>query len=171
MFESQVRIKVVGVCIWLGCANVWRFTVVAGANAAFDRVLWQLGLTAANQCTSFSAYVLADLDRTGRVAQPVDMAGSEDSHYLVNQRHNLRRTNARLAWDGIVRSYAGPAKPYGCADDDCLPLYLRHRSANGSGAYWVCCGLAFQRPNTFGTYSQLHCSRIGHSGSELSPRL
>ena len=144
MFQPQVRSAVHGLRNRLGRAYVWCFAVTAGTDATHDGILRELGLTAANQRTSFSAYVLADLNRTGCVAEPMDLAGSENSLYLVNQHINRGRSNGRLACDGNGRAYAGSAEPIGYINDGCLSLHLRHRPTAGSIAHRLRRRQAFQ---------------------------
>ena len=151
MFQPQVRSAVHGLRNRLGWAYVWCFAVTAGTDATHDGILRELGLTAANQCTSFSAYVLAGFNRTGCVAKPMDLASSKNPLYLVDQHHNRSCCYARLACDGNGQSWLGSAKPNGCTDDGRLSLSFIYRCAAGSVADWVRRGLGFQRPKTAGT--------------------
>ena len=83
MFDPKVRSAVVGLCVRLGRSNVWRFTVTAGADATPDGILRELGLTAANQCTSFSASVLANAVRPSCRSWPMAMADTQATFDLV----------------------------------------------------------------------------------------
>ena len=102
MSFSKICTAVFGVCVWLGYADVRRSTDIAIPIAAFARVLWQLGMTATLQRTSFSAHVLADLNRTGSAAGPMDLAGLEEPLGVVDLHLHLCRTSDRLHCLGSV---------------------------------------------------------------------
>lgn len=146
VFETQVCNAVDGLFGRLGGADVWCPAAIAGAHAADERILWELGLTASDQCTSFSACVLADLNRAGRAIEPMDLACSKNASTLVNHRNNRSRCNTWLACYGDGQSCAGTAKPSRSADDGRIPLSIIYRPAASSATYRLYCGLAFQRP-------------------------
>ena len=167
MFQPQVRSAVHGLRNRLGRAYVWCFAVTAGTDATHDGILRELGLTAANQCTSFSAYVLAGFNRTGCVAKPMDLASSKNPLYLVDQHHNRSCCYARLAGNGIGQSSDGSTKPYGRTDAGRISVSILYRPTAGSVTHRLRCGLAFQRPEKLGINARLN-SRPDQSGNELS---
>lgn len=146
MSETQIRKAVVDLCGLLGIAHVWRVTATPGTNAALACSLRTLGLTAPNQCASFSAYVLADVDRTGRTFGTMGLARDKDPQHLVCQHLNSSGANARLphAWtrQPRIRSTNNLRQ----ANNGRVSLHLCNRRTNASVADREHCRLVSQRP-------------------------
>ena len=144
MSFSKICTAVFGVYVWLGYADVRRSTDIAIPIAAFARVLWQLGMTATLQRTSFSAHVLADLNRTGSAAGPMDLAGLEEPLGVVDLHLHLCRTSDRLHCLGSVFPWGRTTDVFWVTEHGSVPNSLRHRPADCPATARKRCGLVLQ---------------------------
>lgn len=94
--ETQIRIAAGDIFTALVRPHVLGVAAATSADAALARTVRAVGLTASNQCTSFSAHVLADPDCAGGSVGTMVLGSIEDSKHLVNQYADFGSADARL---------------------------------------------------------------------------
>lgn len=134
MSETEIRIVANGICDSLVRPNVRGVAVIASTYAAPARTVRTLGLTASNQCTSFSACILAHIDCAGGTVGTMGLASNKDAKYLVDHHSHFCNADARLSWDRISQPRIRAANNLGRVNDGRVSLSLSNRSPNDSVA-------------------------------------